>query len=236
MKILKSLLLLLIVSTGSVSAHSLWMETAAAGKIGQAQNVKLHFGEYAQGERDELSKWYSDLKDLTLWLTTPDGKKEQLTVTQGTNFCEASFTPANDGVYTLTVSHKPKALSGTTQYEFSASSTVSVGKNTKLNDIAANTNDLKVAPENAAKVNAPLKVKVWQKGENKAGNTVMVFSPAGWGQELTTAADGTVTFTPLWPGKYVLEATAFTKIPGEANGNKYEALWQGATYSFDVSK
>lgn len=59
---------------------------------------------------------------------------------------------------------------------------------------------------------------------------------ASWSQELTTAADGTVTFKPEWPGKYVVEAEEYTEAAGEHNGNAYKALWQGATYSFEVVK
>ena len=230
-----TLTLLLTLGLNTLSAHSLWIETAATGKAGQAQNVKLFFGEYGQQERDELDKWHSDLKELTLWLTGPDGHKEKLTISQGANYCEANFTPEQDGVYTLLVNHKIKDMSGTSQLEFLASTNVVVGKPVKSIDPATNTNELKVLPVTPAKLNAPVKVKVWLKGEAKAGLSVLLFSPINWGQELTTDADGTVSFTPLWPGKYVIEAMASTG-PGEFNGNKYTSLWQGATYSFDVSK
>lgn len=68
--------------TCNLFAHALWIETNATGKTGQTQEVRLYFGEYAQNERDELSKWRSDLKDLTLWLINPDGTKEKLSVQQ----------------------------------------------------------------------------------------------------------------------------------------------------------
>ncbi len=228
-------ILLFVLSINTVFAHSLWIETAATGKIGQSQSVKLYFGEYGQGERDELGKWRSDLKDLTLWLTSPDGKKEKLTVTQGTNYCAADFKPTQNGAYTLTVNHKLKDLSGTTQLEFLASSTVNVG-GTKVFEPAANGNELKVLPVSSTKVNARVKLKVWMKGESKAGLTVLLFSPASWGQELTTDTDGIVSFIPLWPGKYVAEATAVSPGAGEFNGHSYTSLWQGATYSFEISK
>lgn len=236
MKKLTLTLLLLALSTSMLFAHSLWIETAAKGKVGQAQTVKLFFGEYAQEERDELSKWRSDLPSLTLWLVSPDGEKTQLTTKQGTNVVESSFTPQKNGVYTLLVSHKLKDLSGGTGLlEFAASTNVSVGT-AAAPAITVNTNDVKALPVGATKVNAPAKVKVWVKGESKAGATVLVFSPNKWGQELETDANGTVTFTPLWPGKYVIEATNFTATPGTAGSVEYKTFWQGATYSFDVAK
>lgn len=100
-----------------------------------------------------------------------------------------------------------------------------------------NTNDLKIFPTTSSdwKINQVIKIQVLVKNAEKAGNTVLVFSPSGWSQELTTAADGTVSFKPLWPGKYVVEAQEFSRTPGELNGNKYTTFWQGATYSFEIS-
>jgi len=231
-----TLTLLLALSTSLLFAHSLWIETAAKGKIGQSQSVKLYFGEFAQGERDELSKWRSDLPSLTLWLVAPDGQKTQLATKQGSNVVESAFTPQQDGVYTLLVSHKLKDLSGGTGLlEFSASTSVKVGITAEPEAIV-NTNEIKALPVGPTEVNSPLKIKVWVKGENKAGGTVLVFSPNKWAQELTTDADGSVTFTPLWPGKYVVEATNFNNVPGSVDGINYKTFWQGATYSFEVNK
>lgn len=231
-----TLTLLLALSTSLLFAHSLWIETAAKGKIGQSQSVKLYFGEFAQDERDELSKWRSDLPSLTLWLVAPDGQKTQLATKQGSNVVESAFTPQKDGVYTLLVSHKLKDLSGGTGLlEFSASTSVYVGIISEPEAIV-NTNEIKVLPVGTTKVNSPLKIKVWVKGEIKAGGTVLVFSPNKWAQELTTDADGSVTFTPLWPGKYVVEATNFNNVPGSVDGINYKTFWQGATYSFEVNK
>jgi uncharacterized GH25 family protein len=233
----KILLTFLMAFSASIAfAHSLWIETSSTGKSGQLQNVKLFYGEYGQNEKDEFSKWHSDLPELTLWLTAPDGKKEKLVLAKGTNFLEASFTPQKDGAYTLAVSHKSKDLSGTYQLEFLASATVAVGKPAVLANAAANNNELKILPVGDTKVNKPVSLKVWLNGASKAGLTVLLFSPVKWGQELVTDADGSVTFTPLWPGKYMVEATASTPGEGEHNGNKYTVLWQGATYTFEVAK
>lgn len=234
-KLILAALFTLLVNT--TFAHSLWIETNATGRIGQPQVAKLYFGEYAQAERDSLSKWRSDLSEFTLWLVKPDGSKEKLEVSKQGYFVQAAFTPQANGVYTLLVSHLIKDLSGTTQMEFLASANVSVGK-TAVIDPTVNNNTLKVFPESGTslKVNQPVKLKVSVKGNTKAGNTVLVFSPSGWSQELATAADGTVSFKPEWPGKYVVEAEEYAEIAGELNGHAYKALWQGATYSFDVLK
>jgi uncharacterized GH25 family protein len=237
MKQIKSLVLTLLALcfTSSLFAHALWIETKASGKVGEAQEVKLFYGEYAQNERDETSKWYSDVKELSIWLVGPDQKKVKLNTTLGANVATTSFTPAMDGQYTLLVSHPAKDLAGTTKYHFLTSTVVHVGKTAAVNgDLISN--DLKIFPSSATayKVNKPLKLKAVHNGTAKGAATVNVFSPSGWSQVLTTGKDGEIEFTPLWPGRYVVEVTDFKQGKGEQGGTAYEALWQGATHSFEV--
>lgn len=217
-------------------AHALWIETKGTGKIGQAQEVKLFYGEYAQNERDITAKWYSDVKDLTLWLVGPDQQKIKLSTVLGDNVASASFTPEKDGQYTLVVSHPAKDLAGTTKYHFLTSTTVQVGKPAAVINPEGITNELKVFPSSgtAYKVNKAVKLKTLHNGTAKAEATVSVFSPSGWSQVLTTSKDGEIEFTPVWPGRYVVEVTDFQKTKGDHNGKPYEALWQGSTYSFEV--
>lgn len=229
--------LLLSLTTGAF-AHSLWIETDNKGKSGKVQAVKLYFGEFAQNERDNLTQWRSNLADLTLWLVKPDGSKVQLPTSKDSNSVVSNFTPDAKGVYTLVVAHSLKELSGTNQLSFLASTHVLVESGREAINEAANNNALVVYPltSNDWKVNKTVTVKTLVNNNTKAGNTVLVFSPSGWSQELTTAADGTISFVPLWPGKYVIEAQDYDKTAGEKNGNKYAAHWQGATYSFEVAK
>lgn len=238
MQFIKSLLLTFVALcfASSLFAHALWIETKGKGKVGEAQEVKVFYGEYAQNERDETSKWYSDVKDLTLWLVGPDQKKIQLTTTLGDNVASASFTPEKDGQYTLLVSHPAKDLAGTTKYHFLTSTVVHVGTPAAVVNAESISNELKIFPSatTAYKVNKPLKLKAVHHGIAKPEATVSVFSPSGWSQTLTTGKDGEIDFTPLWPGRYVVEVTDYQKKSGEDNGKTYESLWQGSTHSFEV--
>jgi len=238
MKAIKSVLFMLagVFFASNLFAHALWIETKGTGKIGQAQEVKLFYGEYAQNERDITAKWYSDVKDLTLWLVGPDQQKIKLSTVLGDNVASASFTPEKDGQYTLVVSHPAKDLAGTTKYHFLTSTTVQVGKPAAVINPEGITNELKVFPSSgtAYKVNKAVKLKALHNGTAKAEATVSVFSPSGWSQVLTTSKDGEIEFTPVWPGRYVVEVTDFQKTKGDHNGKPYEALWQGSTYSFEV--
>jgi len=221
------------VTTG-IFAHALWIETASAGKIGQKQTVKVFYGEYAANERDSVAKWYSDVKDFTLWLVGPDQKKTQLTLSQGVNYFESSFTPDKNGAYTVMVSHEAGELGGTTKYHFLSSASVSVGK--VLPEAVQNSNVLKLHVDDplSAKVNKPMQLKAFLQDAAAKGRTVSVFSPNGWSKELVTDAAGTVEFTPLWAGRYVVEVSDMDRTPGQHQGKDYKATWKGATYSFEL--
>jgi len=238
MKYFKSLLFTLagLFFAANLSAHALWIETNSSGKVGQAQQVKVYYGEYAENERDETGKWYSDVKELTLWLVGPDKQKIKLVTTLGDNVASASFTPSKDGQYTLLVSHPAKDLAGTTKYHFLSSTTVTVGKTAADIDGEANSNELKIYPAAGVKykANSPVKLKALHNGNLKADATVNVFSPVGWSVVLKTNKDGIAEFTPLWPGRYVVEVSDFQKKKGSADGQDYESLWQGSTHSFEV--
>ena len=238
MKRIRAFLLTLVAicMSASVFAHALWIETEGIGKAGVSHEVKVFYGEYAQNERDVTSKWYSDVKDLSLWIVGPDGQKAKLNTTLGDNVANASFTPEKDGQYTLMVSHEAKDLAGTTKYQFLTSATVHVGKPAATVNAEAISNELKIFPSAALshQVNKAVKLKVMHKGVLKPEASINVFSPAGWSQVLISGADGETTFTPIWPGKYVVEVTDYQKAKGDHNGKPYEAVWQGSTYSFDV--
>lgn len=238
MKYFKTLLLTMIglFFGTTLFAHALWIETNTSGKIGQAHEVKVYYGEYAENERDVLSKWYSDVKDLTLWLVGPDQQKVKLTTTLGESVATASFVPKGNGQYTLFVSHAAKDLAGTTQYHFLTSAIVHVGKLPSQIDAAAISNDLKIFPETRAAYtkNTAIKLKAIHNGALKTGATVSVFSPSGWSKVLKTNNEGIVEFTPIWPGMYVVEVTDYQEKKAEEDGKASGAVWQGATHSFEV--
>ena len=231
------LALLMTLATSQLFAHALWIETVSSGKAGQPQQVKVYYGEYVSNEREETEKWYSDVKDFTLWLTAPGKEKIKLSTTPGSNFYSATFTPEENGHYVLTVSHEAKELGGTTKYEFIATALVTVGKPAQV-DHSAIPVALKVhtAEAKTYKANAPVQIKATANGKPLAKTAVSVFSPEGWGKEFMTDENGLISFNPIWPGRYVLEVAAREKTDGTHHGKAYTAAWQGSTYSFEVSK
>jgi hypothetical protein len=226
--------LLLLLTSSATFAHALWIETASSGKLGHQHSVKVFYGEFVANDRDSVSKWYSDVKDVSLWLVGPDQKKVQLNFTPGTNFVETSFIPEQSGGYTLLISHEAKELGGATKYHFLSSATVSVGNT--LPDIKNNSNVLALHSDDilSARVNKVLKLNANLKSAAASGKAITVFSSNGWSRELLADVNGTVNFTPLWKGRYVVEVSDTDKTPGQHHGKDYKSTWKGATYSFEV--
>ena len=226
---------LLMLATSNVFAHALWIETPATGKVGKKQTVKVYYGEYADLGRDSVSTWYSDVKEFSLWLVGPDNKKTQLNVTPGVNYFEGSFTPDQNGSYTVMVSHEAKELGGTTKYHFLSSADVIVGKVAPA--VAQNTNTLRLHINDAASLKAKntIKMNAFIKDAAASKKAVTVFSPTGWSKEFYTDSTGAFEFIPLWPGRYVVEISHMDKNPGKHHDKDYSATWQGATYSFEIN-
>jgi len=222
-----------LMTTGAF-AHAIWIETANTGQIGKAQTVRIYYGEFVDGERDSVTKWYSDIKDLELWLVGPDQKKIKLKTTAAANYYEAKFTPGSNGAYSLTISHQAKELGGETKYHFLASADVTVGKPAGKSTVFVNSLQLQKSEITSAQVNKQIMLKASHNNSDAAKMKVSVFSPNGWSKELTTDTTGSVSFLPPFPGRYVIEISDMDKTAGEHYGKPYQETWSGATYSFEV--
>ena len=235
---MKSFLLTVLFSVliSNSFAHALWIETPVNGKIGQRHQVEIYYGEYAANERDSVAKWYSDVKNFTLWLSAPGKEKVKLETTAGVNSFSANFIPEEDGLYVLSISHEAKDLGGTTKYEFLSSAKVAVGKTGNYDPASTPELTLTTSESKAYKQNREVKLLASLDGKPLAKKKVSVFSPEGWTKEFTSNENGEVIFTPQWSGRYVVEVSNFEKKAGEHNGKNYTAAWQGATSSFVVTK
>lgn len=226
--------LLFIGLVANAFGHALWIQTNSTGQKGKKQTVRIVYAE--PGDTPEkLGDWYSDVKSFDLWLISPDQQKTKLTVTPGADNYTAEFTPEQDGVYTLAVGHAAKDLGGTTKYQFNATAAVTVGR-TKSAAVAS-PNDLNVAvmqPGGSYKVGQPVKLAGVFKAKPSEKLQIAVHSPSGWNREITTNTDGQAEFTPLWPGRYYVEASKTEKETGEQGGKTYQSVWRCATYILDV--
>jgi uncharacterized GH25 family protein len=220
--------------TTSLFAHAFWMETSSTGTLGKEQVVRIYYGEFVEGERDSVSKWYSNIKDFSLWMVGPDQKKVQLKTAPGANYYEARFTPSVNGTYTLALSHYAEELGGVSRYHFLTTTDVTVGKPAINNIAAVNLLQFQRLGVASAKVNKQLQLKLSLNNVHAINKKVKVFSPNGWTKELTTDANGIISFIPPFPGRYVVEISDQDKTAGEQNGKPYEETWNTASYSMEV--
>lgn len=232
---LKTLVLSLILmfSVNQLFAHALFIKTAANGKKGTAQEVKIFYGEPGENQPEKLGDWWSDTKEFSLWLINPQGEKEQLKVTPKDDHFVASFTPAADGVYTLSISHTVKQIAGKKQYQFNAAALVSVGKANVGNTALANKADLGVFVDALASLKAGKAITLSShfKAQPTADVAISVFAPKGWTKQVKTGTDEKTTFIPEWPGTYLLEAGKNEKVAGQA----FESIERIATLSIAVN-
>lgn len=227
---------LLVLSISNTFAHAFWMETSPSGKKGQAQEVRIYFGEYADKDITPVADWFSDTKNFTLVLVTPDKKEVKLTVTPAKDHYKAHFTPDQEGVYTVVMQHTVKDVYHGKLLDYNSSATVQVGNASAGNDPAHNTNAIGIhtPAKSAYQKDKAITLQTFLDKQPARSKEVEVVAPNGWGRKLYTDSTGKASFTPIWPGRYMVEVTNTEKKEGEFNGKKYEATWKCATYCVEV--
>lgn len=229
-------LLLMLVSAPSLFAHALWIETKATGTKGKAQEISVYFGEFSDNDITKAEKWFSDLKDFTLVLISPSKKETKLTAKALENKYQAFFTPDEDGVYTIVMHHTVKDVYGTMKLDYNSSATVTVGNAAKGNEATVNSNVISLFSKEvlSAKQKSKIAVNALYEGKIAKKQKMKVIAPNGWEKELWSNENGEISFTPIWPGNYMVEFAYTEKAAGEHNGKKYDEVWKMATYLIAV--
>ncbi|WP_316832547.1 DUF4198 domain-containing protein [Pedobacter aquatilis] len=231
---LSLILFFLAFSVTSTFAHALWIETSSTGKKGQAQEVKVFFGEYEANEPDSAKKWFSNLKEFKLVLTAPNGSTKVLATTQDVHFYKTTFTPDQDGTYKLSVVHEVADIYEKGKLQYYAFADVAVGK-AKINAAYPAEAALTIRPEkNVLKVGESAKHQVIYNKAPYAKQKLTVVNTERKPQETETDAEGKFVFKPEQKGSYFFEAFTEDKTPGKLNGKDYEKVWHLVTYTAEV--
>ncbi len=218
----------------SAFAHALWIETASTGTKGQAQEVKVFFGEYESNEPDSAAKWFSNLKEFSLVLTAPNGTTRVLTTAPAVRFFKASFTPDQDGTYKLSVVHEVADIYEKAKIEYYAFADVAIG-NAKINTAVPATAALTIRPDkHALKVGETSVHQVIYNKAPFAKQKLTVVNVERKTQPTETDGEGKFTFKPAQKGNYFFEAFTEDKTPGKLNGKDYEKTWHLVTYTTEV--
>lgn len=78
--------------------------------------------------------------------------------------------------------------------------------------------------------------RLFWKGAPVSASQVNVYTSEGWSRTLRPNADGTVSFSPLFPALYVLEVSAKVNGSATVDGKKYDDVRHVATLSFRVGE
>lgn len=218
----------IFISSVSVFAHALWIETNPVGNIEKVHEIKILYGEYGAQEFEEIDKWYSDVNKFVLWLTAPDGSKKQLEYKASDKSFTASFTPDKAGSYVLSIGHSARDIDGTMVYQFNASAVVSVNGKSEANLNPTANNELYLLPGKDAKSKYGI-VTAYYKGKPAANITITVTGPSSWSKNFETDENGVVKFELLWKGSYALEGFYTTEEKGTLYDEPYEQIWRSAT-------
>lgn len=237
-KILFTFLLTLLAGSSSF-AHYLWLETAETGKKNKEHVVKVYFGEYTYGViEDPSGENYENVKNFSLWVISPSGKKTPITTSVKDNAFQGTFTPKEDGTYTVVLNNNEIDVIDYTQYDFGIfkthyHSTAKVVVGDKNAPTAADNNAGLVvvnASDKQATQNSSVVLQVLYKGEPLAEQEVDIYVSDLWSKKLTTDKEGKVSFTLPWKTKYTVETTKKEEVPGSYKGEDYEFIWHCATY------
>lgn len=232
---LSLLFFFLAFSVTSAFSHAMWIETSSTGKKGQAQEVKIFFGEYESNEPDSAAKWFSNLKSFKLILTAPNGKTTVLSAAPELKFYKATFTPDQNGTYKVSVVHEVADIYDKAKIEYYAFADVAVG-NSKINAAFPEEAALTIRPEKQVlKVGASSVHQVIYNKAPFAKQKVTLVNPERKAIPTETDAEGKFTFKPETKGNYFLEAFTEDKTAGKLNGKDYEKVWHLVTYTTQVN-
>ncbi|MDF0716047.1 DUF4198 domain-containing protein [Muricauda sp. 334s03] len=226
--------LFLCLSAITANAHYLWIETYGTGTLGQAQEIRVHYGEYTYGVIEKVDgEAFPLVSKFTLWVIAPDGTKIKLGTEAKEDHYLASFTPLQNGVYTIALNNNEIDVIDYTQYDFGIfkthyHSTAKVQVGTDGDTKTVNPDGIVVKQlENDGE---EIKLQVLYKGEPISKNELKVYVSDLWSKTLYTDENGEVSFALPWNTKYIVETTTKEEIPGTYNGEDYEFIWHCATY------
>ena len=231
-KSILSIFSLLVLGLSSVFAHAIWIETASSGQKGQTQEIKIYFGEFATDDISSASDWFSDLSQFELKWVKPDGSSTVIPHKANGNHFLASFTPESEGANKLVLQKTASDISYGYRLDYMASAKVQIGEEA----LQAN-RQLPVAIEATTKngsVGKALLLKHEKDISLQGEQEITVVSPNSWTKRLYPDEKGQISFTPLWPGKYLIETTVTDKNKGELNGKPYDVQFSCHTEVLEV--
>ncbi|MEM9935872.1 MAG: DUF4198 domain-containing protein [Bacteroidota bacterium] len=234
---MKNIILLLgwiFLCAGNIRAHALWISTSEQGTIGEEQEIKVYFGEFTYGVTEEVGKEaYEMVKDFSLWVFSPSGVKTSLEVEAKDTYYLATYTPAEEGTYTVLLDNDKIDVIDYSQYDFGifkphyhSVAKIQVGEQESATHTA---NQVGITLKNLPAADGQVQLQVFYKGQELADTEVKVFLTDQWSKTLKTDEQGKATFSLPWDADYLVEVTTEERVPGTFNEVEYEFVWHCVT-------
>lgn len=240
MKKLIALLLIYFSLSGTSFAHNLWIEVEGSGKVGEAQVIKVFYGEYTYDYYETIDGNFRDVEDFALYVIGPDGNRKQLNTTQGgNNFYKATFTPRENGTYRFVLISNKAEVVDWTAYElgilkpnFYAFAQQIIGYETSdLQQVNSSETPLSLDVQKMGASNDSVKVSTYFRGEPLAEKEVIITIADQWAKTIYTNGDGEATLNLHWDKQYVIEVVHTENTPGSFKGKEYEAIRHTVTFT-----
>lgn len=238
MKTLQLLLVCLLLTTKTF-AHFYWLETNPNGKINEPQDIKVFFGEYSTNEIEKTtgSVYQNNAKKFMLFIIDSHGNKTALKTIPKDNHYLATFTPKENGVYTVVLDNPNYEVLDFTKYDYGIFKPnyqsitqlkvgdAAVGKAPNLNP-----KSITIAP---VAINASTaKLQVLFKNKPLPNSEVTLFYN-NQSEKIKTNQEGIITFSKIPNQKYILEATHEDKQKGAYNGKIFQFTWHCAVFTIN---
>lgn len=225
---------MLVMMSMAAGAHTMWIEVKGNGKIGEAQNVRVFFGDYSWGNPTKTAKWYSDIAEYKLMLTAPDGTTTELQDRSKDSIAyESSFVAEQAGVYKVSFSHPVKDVYKDKKLTYAAAAYVMVGK-AKNKAVSLSEGKFSLVWKDAAQKK---QVVYMEEGRPKANVSLSLVKEGEKDKTYSVSTDskGQLVFPKELKGNYLLELTDSEKVTKmEFNGKEYEFDYKEFTYQISL--
>jgi hypothetical protein len=250
-------LLGLVASLGvapSAGAHFAWIEADATAPSFGGQSVQVFFGEYSEFLREEQGGRLDTMDGIRMKVLHPKQPVTEVPLTKEVNRFAGKLTTCLPGRNEIVVEQKESPVQDLRSHDlgvvkpmyYARTSFICLedGRVSEHEKGGTTPMDLDIIPLSRGlnlatgrmghSAGSEVVVKTSFRGHVLPSKQLIVHSPIGWDKELHTDPDGVATFTPLWPGRYILELIHVEKTGGEFRGKPYEAIRHRSTLSVQV--
>lgn len=218
-------------------AHSYWIEVQGSGKLNESATVRLYFGEFEKGLRENKSYMLNNMKTFSAWLVDASGKRQELQLQADTNCYKAVFTPGAEGIYTVCMKEDGRGVQDWTkhglgivrpiEYVKAVYAVGAASKEKMLSGASMLPIDLVQTDDAACNAKPHEKLFCWKllrDGKPLANTALTLTDAAGKQEKYTTNAQGVLTIPHDKGGVRLVDVDVRDTGAGEFNGKKYEQV------------